>query len=358
MDLGVLLSPPRSFSILPNKFIGVPLHISHQKLVPLLDTYTSTLPEYIAPVVVSSSLHLIPSSRFTGSRYPPSLLRHLLTLSPPYQSPPATIHQAADLTKKVLSAAEDDSISEPEPSKAQPSTGVNPNSSKFLGMSSVKVPMPDMHLNVAMDIRKWSWPGALSFGKGLGNKSPQVQQPAAGSATEEKTETEQHVSDPRSRSVDVDTNSLQDAMESDPRSVSASPDKIHGSSDGEFKQIEGLPNIVDSEPSFEHNSAEIDQEEYSPTSVAEVTPTASQMIVPPATTDSPRPSLESLSVEEPLPELLSSIIHLPREAGLATETISTKIMYFKVTVDCSIHISSCNLNQSDLDTRLDYGIYR
>ena len=170
-------------------------------------------------------------------------------------------------------------------------------------MPSVKVPMPDIHLNVAMDVRKWSWPGALSFGRGVGTTSPQIQQPGSVSVAEEKTETEQH--------------------ESDSRSIS----------DGESKQIEGLPNNTDFEPFSERNSTEIDQEEHSPTSVAEATPTTSQMVVPSVITDSPRPSLESMSVEEPPPELLSTLIHLPREAGLVTETISTKIIYFKVIVD-------------------------
>ena len=311
------------------KFTGVPLHIAHQRLVPLLDTYTSGLPEYITPVVVSSSLHLIPSSRFTRSGYPPSLLRHLLTLSPTHRSRPTTIRQHTDVTINILNSAADD---KPEHSKTPPPPGGNPSTSSFLGMPSVNVPMPDMHLNVAMDVRKWSWPGAFSFGRGMGNKSPQILQPAR-SATEDKAETEQLESDPRSRSVDVDTNSLQDAMESDSRSVSAASVKMHGPSDDESKQIEGLPNISDSEPSSECNSTEIDQEEHSPTSVAETTPATSQMIVPSATTDFPRLSLESLSVEEPPPELLSTIIHLPREAGWATETISTKIIYFKVVVD-------------------------
>lgn len=370
VDLGACLSSQRllhtSHLLRPNS-TGVPLHHDHQTLVPLLDTYTSTLPEYIAPVVVSSSSHLIPSSRFTRSEYPPSLLRHLLTLSPPHRSRPTTIRQATDQTINALNAAGGDSDSKLEPSQAPPPAGANSGSSTFLGMPSVKVPMPDMHLNV-MDVRKWSWPGALSFGKGQGSKSPQKQAAGAGTAaaaaagTEEKAEAEQLESDPRNGAVNVDASSLQDAMESDTRSVSAASAKTHGSSDAGSKQIDGLPHTTDSEPSSERNSAEIDQEEHSQTSIAEAeaTPTASQLIEPSATTDSPRLSLKSLPVDapEPPPELLSTTIHLPREAGLATETISNQIFYFKVNVNLSIRISPYDLNQSEPDARLDHGIYR
>lgn len=200
-----------------------------------------------------------------------------------------------------------------------------------------------MHLDV-MDVRKWSWPGALTFGKGQGTQPPHVKEPGVNDGKtetgkeeigkEEKVDPEQPGSDSRTGPVTVDTSSLQDAMESDTRSVSAASSGTHGSSDTGSKHVDGLPHTSDSDVS-EQNIAETDQEEHPHVSVLEAdpTPTASQLIIPSAPTDSPRSSLKALSIKEPdpPPELLSTTVHLPREAASAAETVSMEVFYFKVS---------------------------
>ena len=200
---------------------GVPLHPIYRTLVPLLDTFTRELVENFAPIVVSPP-HLIPSTRFSNARYPPSLSRHLLSLR--FSSRPSTIRQATDQTiitppnavetaGKGRPSSQSSSSTPPE----QPQTVGSPSGgsgTKFLGIPSV---------NMNMDVRKWSWPGVLAFGRNYGKKMHQLPGDEEGSTSKakENLKGDGDSGDTQAVTVNVDTSSLEDAMASDARSVVA-----------------------------------------------------------------------------------------------------------------------------------------
>ena len=141
--------------------------------------------------VVLTFPYVIPSTRYTDCRYPPSLAVHLLGMVPSYRDP---------------SDAPDALNSSVDTLKCRDTPGHNPNlkdsdaNSTFLGMP-------------AMDMRKWIWPGYLTFGKSNGSK----QGPDKIAAPASDTFTEQEISHVE---VEVNASALEDAISSDSLSVS------------------------------------------------------------------------------------------------------------------------------------------
>ncbi|KAF9006080.1 hypothetical protein BDQ17DRAFT_1467573 [Cyathus striatus] len=74
--------------------LGVPLHPAYPSLKPVMDTFTSSLPDNVHPIILSPP-YAIPSTRFISERYPSSLTRHLTSVIPPEPS------QESDLLASV-----------------------------------------------------------------------------------------------------------------------------------------------------------------------------------------------------------------------------------------------------------------
>ncbi|KAH7914595.1 hypothetical protein BJ138DRAFT_1205594 [Hygrophoropsis aurantiaca] len=127
--------------------LGLPLHPLHHSVLPLIDIFTSHIPENITPLILSPP-NVIPSIRYKDSNYSPALARHLLSLAQPYSK-----DKISPLSESMLSHSSRNATSGTDKVR---SNGAVHASSGFLGIPVV---------NLNMDVRKWSWPGALTFGK-------------------------------------------------------------------------------------------------------------------------------------------------------------------------------------------------
>lgn len=172
------------------------------------------------PIVISSP-YLIPSSRFNNARYPPSLSRHLLSLT---LSRPSTMRRETDqpINASPNSAEHTGTVQPPIQSAAPlPSNPSTATASSPGGSGATFLGMPTVSIN--MDVRKWSWPGVLSFGKTQGrNMHGQVHDEIGPEPKTDHNSKEGNTEATQAVPVDVDTSSLEDAMASDARSVAAS----------------------------------------------------------------------------------------------------------------------------------------
>lgn len=332
--------------------LGISLHPLYRSLAPLLDEFTSNLPHNIAPIIISTP-HVIPSSRFTDLQYPPSLSRHLLSLRPP--SLPSTREPIDQSTKASLMSPEHANISR------LPAVAANPESSQpeaknsgstFLGMPAVNMNMPDMNLgmNMNMDVRKWSWPGVLTFGKGHGKKASKQEGVETVEATNTMVETnaEEQSETQGVPAINVDTNSLEDAMASDARSIIAASavSSVISETDPPAISVSEVGAAYDGNLG-EENSGHISIE-TSQVLASEATPTNSRIRAPSLksklssialTTSSHKEDMSRTSSQKSLPapalEFSITIIHLPsNDKLLATER--RKLFHLRVSV--SLHI--------------------
>ncbi|KAG1746656.1 uncharacterized protein EDB91DRAFT_1118237 [Suillus paluster] len=177
----------KSFEL--NNDLGLSLHPLYPSILPLLDTFSSQLPAGLDALFLSPP-HVVPSTRYRQSNHTPALSRHLLSLIPPHVPRHEADHrsEASSLTEKgaTANAAAKEAIS-----------GVIPTSG-FLGMPS--------SLAMSMDVRKWSWPGALSFGKVAERKTPVTEQEGINSIPS--------VAESTSTVTAVDRGALEDAISS------------------------------------------------------------------------------------------------------------------------------------------------
>ena len=112
----------------------------YSALIPLLDRYSATLPEHVAPIVLSQT-HIIPSTRYTSGEYPDVLVERLMSMVPP-PAPP---------TEDPLAASVD--TIQPVPDSDSPESKAA--TTGLFGLPAV---------NVNMDVRKWNW-NPFPFGK-------------------------------------------------------------------------------------------------------------------------------------------------------------------------------------------------
>ncbi|KAG1741148.1 hypothetical protein EDB19DRAFT_1706614 [Suillus lakei] len=177
----------KSFEL--NDDLGLSLHPLYPSILPLLDTFSSQLPAGLDTLFLSPP-HVVPSTRYRQSNHPPALSRHLLSLIPRHllRDEADDRPEASSPTEKgaTVNAATKEVIS-----------GGNP-SSGFLGMPS--------SLAMSMDVRNWSWPGALTFGKGAERKMPATKR--------EGINPNPSVTESTSTVTEVDRGALEDAMSS------------------------------------------------------------------------------------------------------------------------------------------------
>ncbi|KAG2011842.1 hypothetical protein CC2G_011910 [Coprinopsis cinerea AmutBmut pab1-1] len=183
--------------------LGTPLHPYFSILIPLLDGYCSLLPEHVIPAMFINP-YIIPSSRYTAEWFPIPLVQHLLSVIPP--PTPPTVEE--NLSESV------DTIRGSDPDSKSTDNGP--------GILDV------------MDVRKWNWPGYLTFGKNSSKSSSPPAQEEEAKANEEdsspgETTPESTVAsvqeDPRreesNTQVEVDPSALEDALSSDGISISS-----------------------------------------------------------------------------------------------------------------------------------------
>jgi hypothetical protein len=325
----------RNPSLIVTCVLGVPLYPLYKPLIPLLDVFASELQEDIAPIVISSP-HLIPSTRFRNARYPLSLPRHLLSLisssrpSPIRQATDKTINSSPNPTEPIEN---EQSISKsPGPTPPDPSTAVASSNGNFLGMPAVSVNVPNMN----MDVRKWGWPGVLTFGRNQGKKvhtrlkSEGGPEPKGKEIPKQGDETE----DAQAVSVTVDTSSLEDAMASDARSVVAASVTVNVPSATVLPQV--LP-IPDSYGATEPDAGTEDHISPIGQSAIDLNLMSANAALPnneisssgPVHLQDETPLPSQTSLLAPTPELSSTMVRIPvGEDSLVTEW--RKILYLRV----------------------------
>ena len=179
------------------------MHPSFSALIPILDDFCALLSDETVAAVLSPST-LVPSTRYTNAGHPPSLIDYLMSIIPP---PTSTEDSISSLSSSV------DTIKGKVSAKSNPnqSGDLKKEAGNFLGMPA---------MNVNMDVRKWNWPGYLTFGKGSLSKpnislSPEIKQipPSYNSGNK-----------PNGEEVQVDVSALEDAMSSSSRSISTTSD--------------------------------------------------------------------------------------------------------------------------------------
>jgi len=190
---GGLVSVDESY--IADAVAGVPLHPSFRSLVPLLDAFSSELPDGALPVLLSPP-YVVPSTPYTAAECSSSLLRHLLSLISP--ATPALNDKAPSHDRDTTVTSK--GIGKPDPallSGKDPPKGPDP-AALFLGM-------PAVNLNVT----KWNWSGYMTFGRAIGKKNPTGEKnpiPASFMGPPENA----HVGP--AQEVVVDKNALEDAI--------------------------------------------------------------------------------------------------------------------------------------------------
>ncbi|KLO12705.1 hypothetical protein SCHPADRAFT_829091 [Schizopora paradoxa] len=137
--------------------IGVRIHPLSNQLLPIIEsTFEDRLPSDMTAILLSEDQ--IITTKDKASQYPPHLARHLLSFASPRPSQVDATAIAQDV----------DPPSAKEARKPPPDVGLDPRSKggtfgkRFLAASPLSV---NMHATMsAMDVRKWSWPGYLTFG--------------------------------------------------------------------------------------------------------------------------------------------------------------------------------------------------
>ncbi|KAH9941515.1 hypothetical protein B0H21DRAFT_780155 [Amylocystis lapponica] len=200
-------------------FLGVPVHLFHRNLTPLIDGIASKLPQD-TPAFVLMPPYVIPSSKFTASGFPSSLTRHILSRIPP--SPPVAATSISPSSKSNPVPVPDDNGGTSDDAGQQTAQGKKPQDGIPGSPAGTFLAMP----NVNLDVRqfKWNWPGYLTFGKQSSAKPsavsvalPDASQTAVGEADQQGKPDQATEGDEKTLSVgavEVDKESLQEAMSS------------------------------------------------------------------------------------------------------------------------------------------------
>jgi hypothetical protein len=305
----------RSFSI-------VPLHPLHKSIGSLVDDF---ILEHLflkdcAPFVLAHP-YLIPSADYSKNPPPPSLALYVRSrlraiLSP---LPPAT-------------------PGEPSPITARPGG----NDIFASSMNATREAMEAtghafVTIGASMNVRKWNWPGYLTFGKGGPPRTVPQDQPADDEGNLEGIPTEAIPDGVEGGSVslgpeaglrgEVDTESLHEAMSTDGRElphITLPSEEGDGSAVDSTSQTEETRAVVDVPPQVESDSVQDGQDPS--------TPSPSTPIVHPPELTSP-PSLSSsqssLPAPVPPPSFRSFSLHFPSHDPLAS--VQRRVLYITVS---------------------------
>ncbi|KAK0217860.1 hypothetical protein IW262DRAFT_1390984 [Armillaria fumosa] len=290
---------------------GIPLHPQYRTLVPLLDEFASQIPVTTSSIIVTPS-HVIPSASFVKARYPSSFPARLMCLIPPPPPPSPQLPPGSPVKKRP----------------PDPEAGTQPSS--FLGMP----------MNMNMDVRKWGWPGYLTF-KGSA-KRPEI--PTA----EDRPPTPKDGGEVEN--VEVDKSALDDAIHSDvisvhstrPTNGDASVDSSHGdgSTDSETSAGSSSSESSAASSSTDEKAASHDSHDDPVESSTSSHDDASSL-------SSKEESISSRS-HEPLPELSSVTVYLSDPPdGLNTRP--SKVVYM---AQHPVLVAVAGLEDADHDPNL------
>ena len=189
---------------------GAQVHPHHARLASLVDAFADNLSKDVTPLVLFSPF-VVPSTFHSSSRIPPILLSHLLSMIPP----PALHHSKSSDTLNTLASSV-----ETIRARVGSDTGKDNEPGKFLGMPAVN-----------LDMRKWNWPGYLTFGRGGSSKDgtskaasmvePEKPQAVGAASTSDERVVEGH---PHVE-VEVNPEALQDALWADTLSLTSKDDQ-------------------------------------------------------------------------------------------------------------------------------------
>lgn len=182
-----------------SEHLGTPLHPSFQTLVTILDKFSLRLPNHSSSIIISPP-HVVPCNKYSAAKHSPYLPQYLLSLVPRIPETSHDTHSSdhtSDRTVKLKRAPQGDSSNGKDPPQAR-----DASQSMFLGIPST---------NGSMDVRKWNWPGYLSFGRGSTKRSTleESKLTAALPATDNKPDTSQSAT---TEALDVDKHALEDAI--------------------------------------------------------------------------------------------------------------------------------------------------
>ena len=153
----------------------MPLHPLYKSIGPLLDDFILEHPflKSRAPFVLALR-HLIPSADYSTRPPPPALPLYIrsrlrVTPTPPQSSTP----------------------SEPSSATSKPGTDIFSNSMNVTREAMEATGHAFVAIGASMDVRKWSWPGYLTFHKGVPPKTvPQDESVDGMKSPEEKSDEE------------------------------------------------------------------------------------------------------------------------------------------------------------------------
>ncbi|OCH87382.1 hypothetical protein OBBRIDRAFT_796262 [Obba rivulosa] len=209
--------------------LGEPLHPLSRVATPLLDRYSSAISDDLC-VFALKPPYVIPSSKFSTSRYPRLLPHYVMS-----RIPPPTVPAEADAdASKVATSTSGAAAGQEDGKSSEASRATSPSS--FLAMPS---------MNLSMDMRglKWNWPGYLTFGK-VPRTSSLPTSPSGTPAKLPPSDTDQHTTtddsvDAKQHAIEglkpdpvgVDTESLLEAISSQnvhtPSTREGSPASAH-----------------------------------------------------------------------------------------------------------------------------------
>ncbi|KAJ8489172.1 hypothetical protein ONZ51_g3067 [Trametes cubensis] len=156
--------------------LGIPLHPLHKELTPLLESFVSKLPQELTAFALIPPYVIPPRA----PRYPPALVRFVLSRIPPPATPVSRTHSSGfEPSTSTPNVAPPQNPGPPVPSAAQSSSGTE-NKRSSASILLPLPPMPNMNLGLDMKNMKWAWPGYLTFGKsGTSSKTATVLATAA-----------------------------------------------------------------------------------------------------------------------------------------------------------------------------------
>lgn len=141
------------------------MHPLSNQLMPSIDKLEQELPPGYAVLVLCSSC--IVTSKADSLPYPASLPRHLLSFVSPRL--PYSAQASADIA--IPEPLAQLPLVGPVPRKKPPSDGMT-KATKNGTVSKGFLGVRPMSMNMNMDVRKWNWPGYLTFGSGNGTNTP------------------------------------------------------------------------------------------------------------------------------------------------------------------------------------------
>lgn len=224
--------------------LGIPLHPAHAKLTPLLESFTSRLPQELTAFALIPP-YVIPPRTL---RYPPALVNYVLSRIPPPPTPVSRNTSSGPAASSTTSADSDKPAPHTSTGTTKQESSADIASAVTNSLFAIPTNMPTMNLGLDPKNFKWNWPGYLTFGKSAANSKPSSIPPtppaiAVENAANDRDGAGKHVDSEglkpdggkRRETLDVDTASLLEAISTESlgsytRAASPTPSALSRSS--------------------------------------------------------------------------------------------------------------------------------